>query len=192
MDFSFRKYFARRLLRISYYDSNNKIDLPSKCWNSIKAESFCDIAHCIGRNPTTIMGIWNQWVAEYHTEWQARYERPLMTNDRKNRHIVRLALQNCTTTSWTIIRKWTCFQQAQYPLVLCDYVCSSMNRQHGDHYSAFPWQCSIERDGNWCTERQNWRSEDNVCRLLTFDIGIRAQHLMCWFEQPLSTLNIHL
>ena len=47
--------------------------------------SFRDIAHRTGRQPTTVMGIWNQWVAEVHTERYVGSQRPLI-------HIMRSTL----------------------------------------------------------------------------------------------------
>ena len=55
--------------------------------------SFRDIARHIDQHLTTIMGIWNRWVAECHTELHAGSHRLPMTKTREDRHIVRLALQ---------------------------------------------------------------------------------------------------
>ncbi|GFS50462.1 uncharacterized protein TNCV_3196891 [Trichonephila clavipes] len=51
------------------------------------------------------MRIWNQWVAEVHTERHAGSSRPPMTNAQEDRHIVKLAMQNRTSTSETITQK---------------------------------------------------------------------------------------
>lgn len=52
------------------------------------------------------MFVWNQWIAEGHTE---RYTRPLMTNDEEERQIGRSALQNRTTTSQIISQEMITF-----------------------------------------------------------------------------------
>ncbi|GFV10018.1 uncharacterized protein TNCV_4129531 [Trichonephila clavipes] len=39
-------------------------------------------------------------------------------------------------------------QHAQYPLVWCDDVCSSVYCPHGDHYYGFPRQCRIATEGD--------------------------------------------
>ncbi|GFW95857.1 DUF4817 domain-containing protein [Trichonephila clavipes] len=61
------------------------------------------------------MCIWNQWIVENHTEGHAGSPRPPMTNAREDRHIVRLALQNCTT--WTISHEMGMF--AACPVYIC-------------------------------------------------------------------------
>ncbi|GFU73873.1 hypothetical protein TNCV_555011 [Trichonephila clavipes] len=86
------------------------------------------------------MRIWNQWVAEGHTERDAKSPRPLKANTRENRQIVRSALPNRTTTSRPLVRKWACSQHSYYPLVICNDVCSSMNCQYGSRYFDFPLQ----------------------------------------------------
>ncbi|GFW86654.1 hypothetical protein TNCV_4334381 [Trichonephila clavipes] len=58
--------------------------------------SFHDITLRTGRNITTVLRIWNQWVAEARRETS----RPLRINARENRHTVKSALENRKTTSW--------------------------------------------------------------------------------------------
>lgn len=64
--------------------------------------SLRDITRCTSRISTNDMRIWNQLVAEDHTEQHALSQRPPMTNVRKDRHIVRSTLKKRTTTSRTI------------------------------------------------------------------------------------------
>ncbi|GFW45837.1 hypothetical protein TNCV_4495571 [Trichonephila clavipes] len=80
------------------------------------------------------MRIWNQWVADSQTVQHTGSLCPPMTNAREDRRIVRSALQNRTTTSRTVSRKWACLQHAQYSLVWCDDVCSSVVSRQGGHY----------------------------------------------------------
>ncbi|GFU18816.1 hypothetical protein TNCV_1085581 [Trichonephila clavipes] len=56
--------------------------------------SFRDVDLRTSRNPTSVIRIWNQWVAEGHAEQHAGYPPHPVTNARENRHIVRSALQN--------------------------------------------------------------------------------------------------
>ena len=71
--------------------------------------SFFEINCLTGWHPSTVMRIWNQWVAEGHTEWYAGSQSPPMTNAWEDRHIVRSALQNHITTSSTISQEMGMF-----------------------------------------------------------------------------------
>ena len=48
------------------------------------------------------MQIWNQFVAEGHIEWHEEFQRTHIANAGKDRHIMRLAMENRITTSWII------------------------------------------------------------------------------------------
>ena len=83
----------------------------SKRRNSIEAGSLNieSVDYRIVTSPVALVDI-HQLSCEYginellrgHNEQHAGSQRPSMTNVREERHIVRLNLQNLTTTSWTI------------------------------------------------------------------------------------------
>ena len=59
------------------------------------------IAHRTGRQTSTILRIWKQWVPEGHAERHAGSQRIPVTNYREDKHIVKSALQNRIITSRT-------------------------------------------------------------------------------------------
>ena len=65
-----------------------RTDLYSKCLKLIEAYRWCglsfrDISSRTGRHPSTTMLIWNQWIAEGHTEKHEESQRSPITNARK-------------------------------------------------------------------------------------------------------------
>ena len=99
------------------------------------------------------------------------------------------------------IRKCTCLQHAQFKLIWCIDICSSMDSQLGDPYFGFPWQCSIQRfsDSGALNDKAGYRNgimlsfhtslgsacsilmhtclEETASKLLAFSIGIGALQL---------------
>ena len=179
--------------------------------------SFRYISHRTGRNPSTIMCIWNQWDSEGHTEWHERSQCPPMTNAREGKYIVRSALWKRITTSQTISQEMgmrterSIFYRtvrrrlqknglsAQAPLVK-----PPLTMQHG------------KRGRLWCIERQSWIQKchivafldssrfcvpysvgrrirgDLICRLYALYNDIGSLHLVWWLGQPLGTWHAHL
>ncbi|GFT81319.1 hypothetical protein TNCV_3672211 [Trichonephila clavipes] len=66
--------------------------LPIRLWIM-----FHDITRCIGLKPNTVVQIWNQCVAEGHTERHVGPPHSHMNNTQGERHIVRQILQNHST-----------------------------------------------------------------------------------------------
>ena len=87
--------------------------------------TFFDTAFRNGRHPSTV--IWNQWATESKTERDARSQRTLMTNTRKDSHIVMSALQNRINKSRTNNQK-LCMFAARCQIV--------------EHYLDFPWNAA--------------------------------------------------
>lgn len=122
--------------------------------------SFRDIARRTGRHPTTVMRIWNQWVAEGHTERHAGSQRPPMTNAREDRHIVRSALQNRTTTSRTISQETGMF--AARPVSARTVRRRLQQRGLSSRRPLLRLPLTMqhrERRRLWCAERQSWIQE---------------------------------
>ena len=71
--------------------------------------SLSHIARRTDRHPSTATGMWNQWVVEDHAEWHIGSQCPPIFNARKDRHIVKSALQNPIATSWTISHELNMF-----------------------------------------------------------------------------------
>ncbi|GFS57109.1 transposable element Tcb1 transposase [Trichonephila clavipes] len=56
--------------------------------------SLTDFAHRTDRNPTTVIWIWNQWVAKGHTELHAGSQHPPIIKARVDRHIARSSYES--------------------------------------------------------------------------------------------------
>lgn len=67
--------------------------------------SYRDIAARVGRDPMTSKRIWDRWVQEGNTERHAGSQRPPITNARQDRHVIRSALWDRSTTSQTLSRE---------------------------------------------------------------------------------------
>ena len=122
--------------------------------------SFRDIATRIGRNPTTVMRIWNRWVQEGHTERHAGSQRPPATNAREDRHVVRSALQDRTATSRTLSQEMGLFAARQ----VSARTVRRRLEQHGLSARRPLLRLPLtlqHRDARrqWCAQRQNWIQE---------------------------------
>ncbi|GFV48338.1 transposable element Tcb1 transposase [Trichonephila clavipes] len=61
-----------------------------------------EIGSRVGRNKTTVMGIWDLWMQESTTDRRGRSQPPQCTTSREDRHIVRMGVTIRSVTSRTI------------------------------------------------------------------------------------------
>ena len=106
------------------------------------------------------MRTWNHWVTESLTERQARSQRTPMTNIRKDRHTLRLSLQNRITISRTIGQEMAMFAErpvsARSVRRRLQYRVLSARRPL--LYLPLTMQYE-ERRRLWCAKRQKWIQE---------------------------------
>lgn len=178
MEFSFGKCFVR------WAFAQGIVVLPRIIWKDAYQEgpkfhrgnifayweyglSFCD-THRTGWNPTTVLWIWNQWIADGHIEQYTGPQRPPITNTREVGHIVKSALQSLTTTSRTINHETDIL--SVLPIIYL-YDATMFSSAWTDSLKTVHCQlqnvCEVllrlpltmhhrERQRLWCTEPQRW------------------------------------
>lgn len=70
-----------------------------KCKNCSAGVSYCSIAACEGRDPITVLRIWNWWVQDRNTVGHTRSQRPPITRSLEDRQVIRIIVKDHAATS---------------------------------------------------------------------------------------------
>lgn len=102
------------------------------------------IATRFGRDSTTVRRIGNRWIHDSHTERRALQNLSgfSITNIRRDRHVICVALRDRIATSRTMSHEMRSFarQHEQF-----DDICNSMDCQHDDHNLKYIWSYITDR-----------------------------------------------
>ena len=69
--------------------------------------SYRDIAARTEHAAKTVIRVWNQWREEGRTQRRAGTEPRNVTTARDDRHLVRMAVTDCTASSTVLSRRWS-------------------------------------------------------------------------------------
>ncbi|GFW69229.1 transposable element Tc1 transposase [Trichonephila clavipes] len=69
--------------------------------------SYRAIGARVQRNSSTVNRVWKQWADEHRATRKTASERRKVTSERDDRHLFRMALNDCTASSCQLVAPWS-------------------------------------------------------------------------------------